>query len=49
MFGEWWKRDAELIAVRDYFQVETGAGERFWFYRAGDGERPGKRGCLRNH
>jgi protein ImuB len=38
VFGEWWKRDAELIAVRDYFQVEDDAGERFWIYRAGDGE-----------
>ncbi|AZO68017.1 DUF6504 family protein [Mesorhizobium sp. M6A.T.Cr.TU.016.01.1.1] len=38
VFGEWWKRDAELAAVRDYFQVEDEAGERFWIYRAGDGE-----------
>lgn len=38
VFGEWWKRDAELTAVRDYFQVEDDAGERFWIYRAGDGE-----------
>jgi protein ImuB len=38
VFGEWWRRDAELIAVRDYFQVEDEAGERFWIYRAGDGE-----------
>ena len=38
VFGEWWKRDAELIAVRDYFQVEDDFGERFWIYRAGDGE-----------
>lgn len=38
VFGEWWKRDAELIAVRDYFQVENDAGERFWIFRAGDGE-----------
>jgi protein ImuB len=38
IFGEWWKRDAELIAVRDYFQVEDAAGERFWIFRAGDGE-----------
>src|SRR3546814_3081918 len=22
LFGEWWKRDAELVAVRDYFRVE---------------------------
>jgi protein ImuB len=38
IFGEWWKRDAELSAVRDYFRVEDEAGERFWIYRAGDGE-----------
>ena len=38
IFGEWWRRDAELIAVRDYFQVEDETGERFWIYRAGDGE-----------
>ncbi|RWN25262.1 DUF6504 family protein [Mesorhizobium sp.] len=38
VFGEWWKRDTELAAVRDYFQVEDEAGERFWIYRAGDGE-----------
>ena len=38
VFGEWWKRDAELAAVRDYFQVEDEAGERYWIFRAGDGE-----------
>ena len=38
VFGEWWKRDAELIAVRDYFRIEDEAGERFWIFRAGDGE-----------
>ncbi|MER8462035.1 DNA polymerase Y family protein [Mesorhizobium sp. M1396] len=38
VFGEWWKRDAELAAVRDYFQVEDESGERYWVYRAGDGE-----------
>ena len=27
VFGEWWKRDAELVAVRDYFRVEDEAGE----------------------
>jgi protein ImuB len=37
VFGEWWKRDAELASVRDYFQVEDDAGERFWLFRAGDG------------
>ena len=38
IFGEWWKHAAETAAVRDYFQVENDAGERFWIYRAGDGE-----------
>ncbi len=38
VFGEWWKHDAELAAVRDYFQVEDENGERYWVYRAGDGE-----------
>jgi protein ImuB len=41
VFGEWWKRDAELSAVRDYFQVEDDAGERYWIFRAGDGEDAG--------
>ena len=40
VFGEWWKRDAEASAVRDYFQVEDDAGERFWLFRAGDGQDP---------
>ncbi|MGE0148012.1 MAG: DNA polymerase Y family protein [Parvibaculaceae bacterium] len=38
VFGEWWDRDAELATVRDYFRVEDEAGERYWLYRAGDGE-----------
>jgi protein ImuB len=38
VFGEWWRRDKELAAVRDYYAVEDDAGERFWIYRAGDGE-----------
>ena len=40
VFGEWWDRDAELATVRDYFRVEDEAGERYWLYRAGDGEDP---------
>lgn len=38
IFGEWWKRDVEVNAVRDYFRVENERGERFWIFRAGDGE-----------
>jgi len=40
VFGEWWKADPELEAVRDYFQVEDENGERYWIYRAGDGVDP---------
>ncbi|WEX12390.1 DUF6504 family protein [Chelativorans sp. AA-79] len=40
IFGEWWRREAETNAVRDYFRVEDEGGERFWIYRAGDGEDP---------
>jgi protein ImuB len=40
IFGEWWQAKAETKAVRDYFQVEDNAGERFWIYRDGDGEDP---------
>ncbi len=36
--GEWWKRKGEAEAVRDYFQVEDEAGQRFWLFRRGDGE-----------
>ena len=38
IFGEWWKFDAEMPSVRDYFQIEDEAGERFWIFRRGDGE-----------
>lgn len=36
--GEWWRRDAEMATVRDYFRVEDDAGERYWLFRSGDGE-----------
>ena len=35
--GEWWKRDGEMRAVRDYFRVEDEAGRRFWLFRRGNG------------
>ncbi len=37
VFGEWWVRNSELEAVRDYFVIEDDTGERLWIYRAGDG------------
>jgi protein ImuB len=38
--GEWWLRDAETRAVRDYWQVEDEEGRRYWLFRRGDGEDP---------
>jgi len=35
--GEWWRRDAEIWAVRDYYRVEDDAGGRYWVFRRGDG------------
>ena len=40
VFGEWWLHDDEVAAVRDYFQVEDEAGQRFWIFRQGDGQDP---------
>ena len=40
IFGEWWRRDGERRAVRDYWAVEDEAGDRFWLYRSGDGVEP---------
>jgi protein ImuB len=37
IYGEWGRRDAEMAAVRDYFQAECDDGARFWLFRAGDG------------
>ena len=38
--GEWWRRDGEVWAVRDYFRVEDDTGARFWLFRRGDGVEP---------
>ncbi len=37
IWGEWWRRDAEALAARDYWRVEDETGRRFWLYRRGDG------------
>lgn len=37
IYGEWWVRDGEVWAVRDYFRVEDRSGGRFWVFRRGDG------------
>ena len=38
--GEWWRRDAEVAALRDYWIVENHEGRRFWLFRQGDGVDP---------
>lgn len=38
--GEWWVRDGEVWAVRDYYRVEDQEGRRFWLFRRGDGVEP---------
>ncbi|WP_293977581.1 DNA polymerase Y family protein [Sphingomonas sp.] len=35
--GEWWRRDAEIFGIRDYFRVEDDAGGRYWVFRRGNG------------
>jgi protein ImuB len=50
LHGEWW-RDAGVegeqpLSVRDYYQVETVSGGRYWLFRAGDGEN-GSTGSMR--
>lgn len=44
LHGEWWREtgvEAERhFVVRDYFQVETTEGGRYWLFRLGDGESP---------
>lgn len=44
LHGEWWReRGAEADrphSVRDYYQVETVTGGRYWLFRQGDGENP---------
>ncbi|WP_242121269.1 DNA polymerase Y family protein [Sphingomonas lacusdianchii] len=35
--GEWWRREAEVWAVRDYYRVEDDQGGRYWVFRRGDG------------
>jgi protein ImuB len=39
--GEWWVTENEKGKVRDYFILEVEGGERFWVFRAGDGQHTG--------
>lgn len=44
LHGEWWRDQGheadQPLAVRDYYQVETSTGGRYWLFRLGDGENP---------
>ena len=44
LHGEWWRHAGpesdQPYAVRDYYQVETDSGARYWLFRLGDGENP---------
>ena len=39
--GEWWVSANEKGKTRDYFILEVVSGERFWAFRAGDGQHAG--------
>lgn len=38
LHGAWWQHPAQAGAIRDYWIVETEAGDRFWLFRRGDGQ-----------
>lgn len=44
LHGEWWRERGheaqQPFAVRDYYQVETETGGRYWLFRMGDGINP---------
>ncbi len=41
LHGEWWRESGDeadkALIVRDYYQVETETGGRYWLFRLGDG------------
>lgn len=44
LHGEWWRESGneadKALIVRDYYQVETETGGRYWLFRLGDGVNP---------
>ena len=44
LHGEWWRdggvESENPYTVRDYYQVETVTGGRYWLFRLGDGQNP---------
>jgi protein ImuB len=41
ILGEWWLSDQDIGLQRDYYRVETEAGERFWLFRDAPAESGG--------
>jgi len=41
LHGEWWRENGieaeKALTIRDYYQVETQTGGRYWLFRLGDG------------
>jgi protein ImuB len=42
ILGEWWLSDQDIGLQRDYYRVETEAGERFWLFRDAPAEKGGR-------
>ncbi len=42
VLGEWWKSDAEVSSLRDYYRVEDEKGARFWLFRDAPAEDGGR-------
>jgi protein ImuB len=42
VLGEWWKSDAEVSSLRDYYRVEDENGARFWLFRDAPAEDGGR-------
>ncbi|MEA2822985.1 MAG: protein ImuB [Bradyrhizobium sp.] len=40
--GEWWRSDAEITLLRDYYRLETTDGARYWLFRDGAADDGGK-------
>lgn len=38
--GEWWRDEPDALTPRDYFQVESELGRRFWLFRCPDMRSP---------
>jgi protein ImuB len=42
ILGEWWLSDQEIGLQRDYYRIESEAGERFWLFRDAPAEAGGR-------